>query len=76
MVRDLVTLRQHLLVHIRQVRAGIPQRRTDSEERDLNLLLLDNSHDLLGKLWVAVVDSKGKRVRTGAGEDQWCSREL
>lgn len=74
--RDLVTSRGHLVVDVGEVGGGVEQRRTDGEEGDLDVLLLDDLEDFLRILGGAIVDGEGEAVGPLAGEDEVAGGQL
>ena len=70
MQSDLVALRSHLLIHVREIGRGVQERRADGEERDFDVFLADDLQDFLRVFWATVVDGEGEGVGALAGEDE------
>ncbi len=60
--RDLMSLLNHLLVEVREVGRDIAESSSHGEESNPDILLIEDSHNLLGELRLTVINTKCEGV--------------
>lgn len=76
MQSNLMSLGQHLPVEIAGIGRGIAQSSPDNKECYPNILLVQNSHDLLRKSRLSVVNAESKGIRSGTPKKQCTTGQL
>lgn len=73
---NLMPLGQHLKVETGEVCRGVPEPSAHSKERNADIFLIENPHDILSKARRSIINAKCERVGPRAPKNQFTSRQL